>query len=87
MLCYARVTTKILKKIPEHFQNIFQEHVSSSKVSKIYVLVIWRLGALNEYQKQNNINKNICYQQNINTCRTKSKILTAKTIFYVNKDL
>ena len=87
MLCYARVTTKILKKIPEHFQNIFQEHVSSSKVSKIYVLVIRRLGALNEYQKQNNINKNMCCQQNINTGRTTSKILTAETIFYVKKDL
>ena len=58
-----------------------------AQVSKIYVLVILRLGALNEYQKQNNINKNICYQQNINNCRTISKISTAKSTFYVNKDL
>ena len=83
------MATKILKKIPEQFQNIskqlyiFQQHVSSSKVSKIYVLVIPRLGALNEYQIQNNININ----KNINTCRTISKISLATPIFYVNKDL
>ena len=29
----------------------------------------------------------MCYQQNINAGRTIFKISTAKTIFYVNKDL
>ena len=74
------------RTIPEHLY-IFQEHVRSSKVSKVYVLVILRLGTLNEYHKQNNINKNMCYQQNINTCTTLSKISTAKTIFYKHKIL
>ena len=54
------MATNFLKNsrtFPEHLY-VFQEHVTQAKFQK-FVLVILRLGALNEYQKQNNINKNV----------------------------
>ena len=60
------MATQILKKISEHLY-IFQDLVGSR-----------RLGALNEYQKQTNINKNVCYQ----ACTLKTLIYTIAAFYF-----